>query len=125
GAYIADTYWGRYKTICWAVVIALVGHVLLTVSAIPSLVANPNRSLACFVIAIVVMGVGTGGFKSNIAPLIAEQTSVGNLRVKTLKNGSQVILDPVMTTSRIFMYFYLMINVGALIGQIGMVYAEQ
>ncbi|ORY58329.1 POT family-domain-containing protein [Leucosporidium creatinivorum] len=125
GAYIADTYWGRYKTICWAVVIALVGHVLLTVSAIPSVIANPNGSLACFVIAIVVMGVGTGGFKSNIAPLIAEQTSVGNLRVKTLKNGSQVILDPVMTTSRIFMYFYLMINVGALIGQIGMVYAEQ
>lgn len=37
-------------------------------------------------------------FKSNIAPLIAEQTSVGSLRVKTLKNGTQVILDPVMST---------------------------
>ncbi len=66
GAYIADTYWGRYKTICVAVVIALVGHVLLIVSSIPSVITNSHASLACFVLAIIVMGSGTGGFKSNI-----------------------------------------------------------
>ncbi|KZV80330.1 hypothetical protein EXIGLDRAFT_569162, partial [Exidia glandulosa HHB12029] len=36
GAYIADAHWGRYKTICVAVGIALVGHILLVYSALPS-----------------------------------------------------------------------------------------
>lgn len=29
GAYIADTYWGRYKTICVAIGIAIIGHILM------------------------------------------------------------------------------------------------
>jgi POT family proton-dependent oligopeptide transporter len=32
GAYIADTYWGRYNTTCVAVVIALIGHIILIVA---------------------------------------------------------------------------------------------
>lgn len=64
GAYLADTRWGRFKTICIAVLIAMVGHVLLIVSAIPTVIDNNNGAMACFVIAIIVMGVGTGWFKS-------------------------------------------------------------
>jgi len=71
------------------------------------------------------MGAGTGGFKSNISPLIAEQSRNTYMRVETLKTGERVIIDPAKTASRIYMYFYLMINLGALIGQIGMVYAEK
>jgi proton-dependent oligopeptide transporter, POT family len=36
-----------------------------------------------------------------------------------------VIVDPTMTISRIYMRYYLLINVGALVGQISMVYAEK
>ncbi|KDE05745.1 POT family proton-dependent oligopeptide transporter [Microbotryum lychnidis-dioicae p1A1 Lamole] len=125
GAYIADTYLGRYKTICWAVVVALIGHVILTVSAIPSVIAKPDTSLGIFVVAIIIMGIGTGAFKSNISPLIAEQSAVGPLRVETRKNGERVLVDPILTASRVYMYFYLSVNVGALVGQIGMVYAEK
>lgn len=123
GAWIADTYLGRYATIQWAIVVALVGHVLLTISAIPTVLTG-NGAIGCFVVAILIMGAGTGGFKSNISPLVAEQYQE-RMHVKTLKSGERVIVDPVATISRIYMYFYLMINVGALIGQVAMVYAEK
>lgn len=71
------------------------------------------------------MGLGTGGFKANISPLVAEQYRVTALRVKTLPSGQRVIVDPALTTSRIYMWFYLLINIGALVGSIGMTYSEK
>lgn len=69
----------------------------------------------------------SGGFKPNISPLIAEQYESAHPKqyIKVQKSGERTIVDPTMTVSRIYMYFYLMINVGALAGQIGMVYAEK
>ncbi len=125
GAYLADTRWGRFKTICIAVFIALVGHVLLIVSSIPTVLDHPDGAMACFAVAIVVMGVGTGWFKSSVSPLIAEQVNGSKQSVQTLKTGERVIVDPVLTISRIFMYFYLFINIGALGGQLGMSFAEK
>ncbi|KAF9235366.1 proton-dependent oligopeptide transporter family, partial [Melanogaster broomeanus] len=66
-----------------------------------------------------------GGFKSNISPLVAEQYQITKPFISVTKSGERVIVDPTMTTSRIYMYFYLFINIGALVGQIGMVYAEK
>ncbi|PIL27553.1 transporter [Ganoderma sinense ZZ0214-1] len=125
GAYIADTRWGRFKTICVSIAVAILGHILLVISAVPGVIEKPHNSLACFVIAIIVMGLGTGGFKSNISPLVAEQYKRSKLFIGHTKSGERVIVDPVMTTSRIYMYFYLFINVGSLIGQVGMVYSEK
>ena len=102
GAYVADTYWGRYKTINVAVAIALVGHVLLIVSAVPGVIEKAHSALGVFVIAVVVMGIGTGGFKSSISPLIAEQYKKTKLTVRE-KGGERVIVDPTMTASRIYM----------------------
>ena len=45
--------------------------------------------------------------------------------VKKMPSGEEVIVDPTITQSRIYHYFYLFINIGALVGQIGMVYAEK
>ncbi|KDQ52243.1 hypothetical protein JAAARDRAFT_162976 [Jaapia argillacea MUCL 33604] len=125
GAYVADTYWGRYKTIVVSVGIALFGHCLLVISAIPPVITNAHGSFACFIIALIVMGLGTGGFKANISPLVAEQYKKTKLFVVTTKKGERVIVDPTLTTSKIYMYFYLFINIGALIGQIGMTYSEK
>ena len=125
GAYIADTRWGRYKTVCVAVGITLIGHVLLIVSAVPGVIEKPNNSLACFVIALIVMGMGTGSFKATISPLVAEQYKKTKLFIGHTRSGERVVVDPILTTSRIYMYFYLLINVGSLIGQISMVYSEK
>ena len=45
--------------------------------------------------------------------------------VKTTKKGERVIVDPAVTTARVYNWFYLFINVGALIGQLSMAYAER
>ncbi|KAL2006021.1 hypothetical protein VTN00DRAFT_9675 [Thermoascus crustaceus] len=126
GAWIADEFLGRLKTIQYSIAFAMVGHIILIISAIPPVIVHPNGAIACFSIGLVVFGIGVGGFKSNIAPLIAEQYKETKLFIKTIpKTGERVIVDPSQTITRIFLYFYFMINVGALIGSIAMVYAEK
>lgn len=34
-------------------------------------------------------------------------------------------MDPAATVSRIYLYFYMMINIGSILGQVSMVYAEK
>ncbi|BFZ60054.1 hypothetical protein YB2330_001076 [Saitoella coloradoensis] len=125
GGYVADTYWGRYKTICVSLAIAIFGHILMVISSIPNVIAQPNASIGVFAVSLVIMGIGTGGFKANISPLVAEQYKETRMTMQTLTTGERVIVDPALTASRIYMYFYLMINIGALVGQIGMVYSEK
>ncbi|KAF7329107.1 Peptide transporter PTR2A [Mycena kentingensis (nom. inval.)] len=141
GAYLADTHWGRYRTVCIAVVIALIGHILLIVSGKSpevkklhiriatthglSVITNQHGALATFILALLVMGFGTGLFKANISPLVAEQYQRTKLFVRIERSGERVIVDPSFTVSRVYMYFYLFINIGALIGQIGMTYSER
>ncbi|KAJ5112029.1 hypothetical protein N7532_000074 [Penicillium argentinense] len=125
GAFVADQYWGRFRTIFASIAVALVGHTILIVSAIPAVISHPGGSIACFSIGLVIMGIGTGGFKSNISPLIAEQYPDERPYIKTLPSGERVIVDHASTVARIYLYFYLMINIGSLLGQISMVYAER
>ncbi|KAI0321432.1 hypothetical protein OF83DRAFT_313879 [Amylostereum chailletii] len=125
GAYLADTYWGRFKTIAISIAITLVGHILLVVCSLPPVLDNPQGSLGILSLAIVVMGLGTGGFKSNISPLVAEQQRNLKPFISETKQGERVVVDPILTTSRIYMYFYFFINVGSLIGQITMTFAEK
>lgn len=125
GAIIADQYWGRFRTILTAVAFALVGHVVLIISAIPKVIENPSGALGCFSVGLIIMGMGTGGFKSNISPLIAEQYREDKPFLRTLPTGERVIVDPSATVARIYMYFYMMVNIGSFIGQISMAYAER
>lgn len=55
------------------------------------------------VLAILIMGLGTGGFKANISPLVAEQYKKTKLFVTTTKSGERVIVDPAITTASIYM----------------------
>ena len=103
GAWVADAYWGRFKTISVAVGIALVGHILLIISSVPGVIENSNGALACFVIAIIIMGVGTGAFKPNISPLVAEQYKKTKLFIRYTSSGEKVIVDPSLTTASIYM----------------------
>ncbi|TQS38245.1 hypothetical protein Golomagni_01253 [Golovinomyces magnicellulatus] len=124
-AYISDKYLGRFKTVCVALAIAIVGHIVLVISAIPVVIVSSRNSLICFMTGLIIMGLGTGSFKPNISPLIAEQLRITNLSVRVLPSGEKVIIDPAVTQSRVYHYFYLFINIGALVGQIAMVYCEK
>jgi len=125
GGWIADSRWGRLKTIYVAIAVAMFGHIIIIISAIPAVVKNQTGALACFSVGLVFFGIGVGGFKPNVSPLYAEQLKDRTMRVKTLPSGERVIVDPAQTTQRMFMYFYFFINCGSIIGQITMVYAER
>lgn len=68
GAYVADQYLGRFKTISWALLIDIIGHLILIMSAIPPVIKNgSDGSMACLILGILVIGFGTGGFKPNVS----------------------------------------------------------
>jgi len=126
GAYLADAHLGRYKTIHVAIIASIVAHIILCISAIPSVLSNPNGAMAAFVIGMFTLGVGTGCFKANVGPMLAEQVTDTRLRVDTMaKTGERVIVDPAVTNTRVFLYFYMMINIGSVTSQISMVYVEK
>jgi len=108
GAYIADEKWGRFKTIAVSVAIALVGHIILIISSIPPVIAHPKGALAALSFAIIIMGLGTGGFKSNISPLVAEQQRHLRPFISQSKSGERVVINPTLTTSRIYMVSFLL-----------------
>lgn len=93
-------------------------------SAIPPVIVKPNAAIAIFSVGLVIMGIGTGGFKSNISPLIAEQYKDQKAYVRVNKRGNREIVDPAVTTARIYIYFYFLINCGSLTGSLAMVYSE-
>ncbi|SGZ49906.1 CIC11C00000002694 [Sungouiella intermedia] len=113
GAWISDTYIGKYNAICVFCGIYIVGILILFVTSLPS-VASHNTSLGGFIVAIIIIGLGTGGVKSNVSPLIADQVPKTKPVIKILKSGEKVIQDPNITIQNVFMFFYLMINIGSL-----------
>jgi POT family proton-dependent oligopeptide transporter len=124
GAWVADAKWGRYKTITVALGVNLLGHGVLVLSAIPPVMAKQGASLGCLISAMIIIGFGTGSFKPNVSCLIVEQLGEQHMFVRTLTLGERVIVDPAVTTERVYNWFYFFINVGALVGQLTMVYAE-
>ncbi|KAK5015511.1 peptide transporter ptr2 [Cryomyces antarcticus] len=113
GAIIADQYLGKYLTILYFSIIYMVGVLILFLTSLPVAIEH-GAALGGLVTAMIVIGLGTGGIKSNVSPLIAEQYRGTKPIVKTLKNGERVIVDPAVTIQRIYMIFYLCINVGSL-----------
>ncbi|KAI8343312.1 POT family-domain-containing protein [Chlamydoabsidia padenii] len=113
GAVIADQYLGKYQTIVIFSAIYFVGLIILTCTAIPNALAS-GAAFPGFVVAIIIIGLGTGGIKANVSPLVAEQYVQKTPFVKTLKNGKRVIVTPQATYQKIFNMFYWGINVGSL-----------
>ncbi|OAL45536.1 POT family protein [Pyrenochaeta sp. DS3sAY3a] len=113
GAIVADQYLGKFKAIVLAACIYIVGLVILVATATPSAIQN-GAGFGGLVAAMVTIGLGTGGIKANVSPMCAEQYQNTCAVVKTLKSGEKVVVDPELTVQRLFMWFYWVVNVGAL-----------
>lgn len=112
GAIVADQYLGRYKTIIVFAVIYAVGQFILVMTSIPQdSVAGHTAGL---IVAMVVIGLGTGGIKSNVSALIVEQYTNTKRYIRVQKNGERVIVDPTVTVQRMYTWFYWAINIGGL-----------
>jgi len=124
GAWIADARMGRFWTLHLAIGISTIAHAILVAASAPTVIVNNKSAFAAFIIGLICLCVGTGFFKANVSPLLAEQNEDVRPRIEVRK-GERVIVDPAVTNTRIFLYFYLCINIGSLAGQIGMVYVEK
>ncbi|OJD22607.1 hypothetical protein ACJ73_06041 [Blastomyces percursus] len=113
GAIVADQYLGRFNTIIFFSLIYILGLVILFCTSLPVAIEH-GAALGGLVAAMIVIGLGTGGIKANIAPLIGDQIKAKRPWVKVLKSGEKVIVDPALTVQRAYMIFYLCINLGSL-----------
>jgi len=77
----------------------------MIISALPGVIEK-KAAIAPFIISLIVTGFGTGLFKANISPLVAEQYTRTKLSVITTQSGERVIVDPTITVSRIYMVNY-------------------
>ncbi|CZT41771.1 probable peptide transporter PTR2-A [Rhynchosporium secalis] len=114
GAVVADQYLGKYKTLIVFACVYIVGLLILVLTSLPVALEH-GAGMGGFVAAILIIGIGTGGIKANVAPLIADQYQRKKMAIKTIvKTGERVIIDPAVTIQRIYLIFYCCINIGAL-----------
>ncbi|KAG6830565.1 hypothetical protein H0H92_016016 [Tricholoma furcatifolium] len=140
GGILADTKWGRYKTIVIGTAIGAVAHIVLLIAAIPSVI-HGGHAVIPFVISILILALGTGMIKASfvsfyplpnsplilytsVAPLMADQARIVTQRITTLKTGERVILDPGVTTQNVMLIYYWCINIGAFM-KVATTYAEK
>ncbi|KAG8530884.1 uncharacterized protein KY384_004241 [Bacidia gigantensis] len=123
GAIVADQYLGRYKTIILFSLFYIAGLIILFITSLPFAINN-GAALGGLAAAMTIAGLGTGGIKSNVSPLIAEQMTETRMKIKTLASGERVIQSPSVTFQRIYMIFYWCINVGSL-SLVGTVFMEK
>lgn len=120
GAFLADSYLGRYWTIAIFSMVYVLGMTLLTISAsVPGLkpscengVCHPKTSqtAACFV-ALYLIALGTGGIKPCVSSFGADQFDETDEPERKKK-------------SSFFNWFYLSINIGALIASSVLVWIQ-
>ncbi|KAL0933971.1 peptide transporter ptr2-like protein 1 [Colletotrichum truncatum] len=113
GAVVADQYLGKFKAILAACAVYIVGLIILVATSVPQSITN-GAGFGGLIAAMITIGLGTGGIKANVTPMCAEQYRNSHHVVKTLKSGEEVVVDPELTIQRLFMWFYWVVNIGAL-----------
>ncbi|KAK3309421.1 putative oligopeptide transporter [Chaetomium strumarium] len=117
GAIIADSWLGRLKTILIGTTTATVGVLILFITSIP-LCLEKGAGFPGLIVALFIIGLGAGGIKSNVGPLVAEQYVNKKARVSVDSDGRRVIIDPDITIQTIFSRYYWIMNIGACSGLI-------
>jgi peptide/histidine transporter 3/4 len=108
GAFLADSYFGRYLVILVFSLIYIVGLVLLAISAgVPSLTPTEGMSPTtvqafAFWFAMSLIALGTGGIKPNVSTFGADQFNPEDVRHR-------------MQIPRFYNWFYAAINGGAIL----------
>ncbi|KAA8652671.1 putative MFS peptide transporter [Aspergillus tanneri] len=114
GGWWADVYVGRYKAICVGVLICGVSHIIQIIGALPVVLHKGTaHSAPPFIISLLLLALGAGIFKPNIAPVVLDQNRHQKAYTKVLKSGEKVIVDPELTSTRTMLLFYGFVNIGA------------
>ena len=63
GAFVADHYLGRYKTLQWSSLFMFIGHPLTIFYAVPSVITHGIVSLAPLIFGMSLVAIGMGGLR--------------------------------------------------------------
>ncbi|EFN56879.1 hypothetical protein CHLNCDRAFT_144528 [Chlorella variabilis] len=118
GAWLADSMWGRYKTIIVFSVIYFLGMVLLAVSAaLPGLTPTPDKYASPLQNAVLygslyIIALGTGGIKPNVSAFGADQFDEADPQDRREKTS-------------FFNWFYFFVNIGSLLAVTVIVWVQE
>ena len=93
GAVAADQYLGRLQAIVCASNFYAAGLIVLVASSAPAASEN-GLVVAGLLLVMLLLAIGAGGIKPNVNVLMAEQYQEPKIKVRTLKTGEKVVLDP-------------------------------
>lgn len=114
GGIVADSKWGRFKTICVGTAVGAIAHVILVIPAIPQVIVHPKAAVSTFIISIIILAFAAGFIKPSLGPMLCDQSPVKEPTIQVTKKGERVIIDPQATVERYLLIFYGCINLGAL-----------
>lgn len=109
GGWLADARLGRYNVIYGSMLIYAIGALLILPVSYNGIDHNKTMRLVYFVLSLVLVALGTGGIKANVAPLGADQLA---------RHGPRAV-------EIFFIWFYWFINLGGLISFTVVVYIQQ
>lgn len=118
GAWLADSLWGRYKTIIVFSAIYFLGMVLLALSAwLPGLTPPPDEystplQNAALYTSLYVIALGTGGIKPNVSAFGADQFDEADPQDRKEKTS-------------FFNWFYFFVNIGSLLAVTVIVWVQE
>ncbi|KAM4609390.1 solute carrier family 15 member 2 [Polymixia lowei] len=98
GAIIADSWLGKFKTIIYLSIVYVIGHVVKSVGAIPT-VGNSTVHIALSMFGLILIAFGTGGIKPCVAAF----------------GGDQFDEEHVAERRKFFSIFYMSINAGSVL----------
>jgi POT family proton-dependent oligopeptide transporter len=79
----------------------IIGLVILVGTSSPAGIES-GAGFGGLIVAMVVIGLGTGSIKANVTPMCAEQYKPETAYTKKLKSGECVVVDPELTVERMF-----------------------
>ncbi|KAJ7026811.1 oligopeptide transporter [Mycena alexandri] len=118
GAVVSDGWLGRYKSLTLFASIYAVGVLILFVTSLPRSLDH-GAGLGGLIAAIIIIGIGAGGLKSNLSPFMGDQcadSSPTGMRLSKTSRGETVVVVDSLTLQRCYSIYYLCVNVGSLSG---------
>ncbi|KAM3862255.1 solute carrier family 15 member 2 [Diretmus argenteus] len=101
GALIADSWLGKFKTIIYLSIVYVIGHVVKSVGAIPT-VGDTSVHIGLSMFGLILIAFGTGGIKPCVAAF----------------GGDQFEEEHVKERAKFFSIFYMSINAGSVLSTI-------
>ncbi|KAG7877871.1 hypothetical protein KL937_004384 [Ogataea polymorpha] len=115
GGYVADTKYGKFKSVWVGVTIGFFAHMLLVAASLPFVIKIVWLSLLLTVVSIIGIGFSAGYIKPNLFPLLVDQYAVDGNYIKVLPTGERVIVDRDATLERMSLIYYFFINFGCFV----------